>query len=245
MYIKDIVEKMLGVRIVRPQGVVVLLEQVHLHRFLKEFAVDCVFDVGANEGQYAEMLRTHAGYKGHIVSFEPIPALAALLRKKAAHDPLWHIEEVALGANAGKATFNVMQKSAFSSLHAPTQSEVGLFTNANKVTEQISVTIATLPEMFAKYQKELGFKRPFLKMDTQGHDLEIARGAGETLKQFVGLQSELSIKRIYEDTSDYRVVLDYFASQGFELSAFVPNNQGNFPQLIEIDCIMYNKKFYD
>ena len=122
------------------------------------------------------------------------------------------------------------------------QSEVSLFKNANKVTEQISVAVATLPEMFAKYQKELGFKRPFLKMDTQGHDLEIARGAGETLKQFVGLQSELSIKRIYEDTSDYRTVLDYFATQGFELSAFVPNNQGNFPQLVEIDCIMYNKK---
>ena len=78
-------------------------------------------------------------------------------------------------------------------------------------------------------------------MDTQGHDFQVAQGAGEILKEFIGLQSELSIKPIYEDTLDYQKVIAYYTSQGFELSAFVPNNEGHFPQLIEIDCIMYNK----
>ncbi len=59
------------------------------------------------------------------------------------------------------------------------------------------------------------------------------------LREFIGLQSELSIKRLYADTPDFVEALAYYRSQGFELSAFVPNNLGHFPVLLETDCIMY------
>jgi hypothetical protein len=38
-----------------------LFEQEHLRRFLSHFNVNCVFDVGANAGQYATMLRQDKG----------------------------------------------------------------------------------------------------------------------------------------------------------------------------------------
>ena len=53
-----------------------LHEQEHLRRLLRYLRVDCVYDVGANAGQYAGMLRDKADYKGRIISFEPIPWLA-------------------------------------------------------------------------------------------------------------------------------------------------------------------------
>ena len=34
-------------------------ERVHLRRLFSHLGVDCVFDVGANRGQYAQMLRGH------------------------------------------------------------------------------------------------------------------------------------------------------------------------------------------
>ncbi len=40
-------------------------------------------------------------------------------------------------------------------------------------------------------------------MDTQGNDLAVARGAGDRLSRFVGLQSELAIKKIYERQPDF------------------------------------------
>lgn len=58
------------------------------------------------------------------------------------------------------------------------------------------------------------------------------------MPEFVGLQSELAIKRIYEDSVDFRRALGFYQELGFELSALVPNNAGHFPVLVEIDCIM-------
>jgi FkbM family methyltransferase len=230
-------------RILKSGRLNAIFEEYQLLKFFDHYHVDCVFDVGANEGQYASMLRKKIGYKGDIISFEPIPAAIEILKKKSQRDRRWHVEGLALDRIARKATFNVMEGHQFSSLHTPSHEGVDLFKERNKVTETISVETATIQFMVEKYKTLLGFKRPFLKMDTQGHDWEIAQGAAETLKLFVGLQSELSLKTIYDGTPDYKTVIDYYVSQGFELSAFVPNNEGFFPKLIEIDCIMYNKLF--
>jgi FkbM family methyltransferase len=230
----------LDVSIVPKGGIAPLFEIEHLKRFFEEFAVDCVFDVVANAGQYAETLREF-GYTGSIVSFEPIPALAAQLREKAHPDGRWFVEEVALDETVRAVSFNVMESSQFSSLKAPSQEETAQFANLNVVAHGLDVTTAQLATYFARYQGQLAFRRPFLKMDTQGNDLAVARGAGTHLAEFVGLQSELAIKRIYAGSDDYRAALDFYQSAGFELSAFVPNNYGHFPMLVEMDCIMFNR----
>lgn len=235
----DAMERALGVRIVRPGAVALLFEEEHLRRFFEHFEVDCVFDVGANGGQYAKMLRERVGYQGFIVSFEPIPDLAREIRTLAQNDPRWFIEEAALDREAGTARFNVTTESQFSSLHESMGNEIDLFENDIAVVQRIEVTTTTLARELVKYRDRVEFQRPFLKMDTQGHDLAVAEGAGPALREFVGLQSELAIKRIYDGSPSYDEAIDYYRKHGFELSAFVPNNAGHFPRLIEIDCIMY------
>jgi FkbM family methyltransferase len=235
----DAMERALGVRIVRPGLVATVFEEEHLRRFFKHFAVDCVFDVGANAGQYATMLRERVGYQGFVISFEPIPALAHTIRGLAQNDPRWLVEEAALDRDVGTAAFNVSTDSQFSSLHASRFDEVDLFEKDTAVVERIEVTTTTVARELAKYRERLGFSRPFLKMDTQGHDVAVAEGAGSALRDFVGLQSELAIKRIYDGAPSHDEALHFYRTRGFELSAFVPNNGGHFPRLIEIDCIMY------
>src|SRR6516225_7101905 len=81
-------------------------ERIHLRRFFSYFGVDCVFDVGANRGQYASMLRD-IGFRGPIISYEPIPSMAETLRALSTNDPAWYVEELALDREAGLATFHL------------------------------------------------------------------------------------------------------------------------------------------
>lgn len=215
-------------------------EQEHLKKLIRLFEIDCIFDVGANNGQYAQMLRDHVRYTGHIVSFEPIPDCAAHLRELSRFDEKWHVEEAALSDRTGETSFNIMAYSEFSSLSKPIASDVDLSADGNEITESVQVRMDTIGNQFDVFQKRLGFRRPFLKMDTQGHDLFVARGAGDRLANFVALQSELSIVPIYAGMPNYSESIAFYESRGFKLSAFVPNNYGHFPRLIETDCIMYN-----
>jgi hypothetical protein len=96
----------------------------------------------------------------------------------------------------------------------------------------------TLSRVYTRLKSELGFKRPFLKLDTQGFDVEIVKSGRDIIQDFVGLQSELSIRPIYEHSVDFREAISFYQELGFEMSALVPNNAGCFPLLVEMDCIM-------
>lgn len=235
------IEKAFDVHVVYRGKAAPVFEQDHLQQFFKHFQVDCVFDVGANAGQYASMLRTEVGYQGNIVSFEPIPELAQRLRAHAATEQSWFVEELALDEKEGQASFNVLAGNQFSSLHAVSSAGADLFKKQTQLSRRIEVRTSTLAIQLRKYQEKLGFKRPFLKMDTQGHDVAVANGAGDQLGKFVGLQSELAVKRLYDDSPSFEEALDFYRTRGFELSALVPNNFGHFPRLLEIDCIMFRK----
>ena len=236
---RRIVERTLALQII-PEGKVALaFEWQHLRRFFRHFAVDCVFDVGANVGQYANMLRQRVGYRGPIISYEPVPEIAAKLRRAAASDHSWAVEELALGAASGQADFNVFAGPEFGSLHPASDAALQQFPGQARLVRRIEVRTGTVANELERYQAKLGFRRPYLKMDTQGHDLSVAAGAGDRLRDFVGLQSELAFQRLYDGAPGYDEALQFYRERGFELSALVPNNLGHFPRLLEIDCIMF------
>jgi FkbM family methyltransferase len=228
-----------GAVIVHPAEVHQLPERLHLRRLFQHFAVDAVFDVGANQGQYATQLRGEIGFQGHIVSFEPVPELAAALAERAAGDPRWHVEAMALDREAGPATFNVMASDVFSSLHQPAAEQPEVFAQANAVARRIEVMRTTLAIALPIWREKLGFRRPFLKMDTQGNDLAVFEGCGDAIREFVGLQSELSYHQSYAGAPGLAEALEAYERRGFRLSALVPNTAGHFPDLHEVDCILY------
>jgi FkbM family methyltransferase len=221
-----------------------LWEQVEaqkLRNFFRHFEVDCVFDVGANRGQYYDLLRGPVGYEGLVISFEPMPHAYKELETRASVDPKMHIRQVALDRFAGKANFNVMTNDKFSSLKSPSTSDYDKLATANSVQRTIEVTTSTLSLEVSGLSSELGFKRPFLKMDTQGNDVNVVEGAGLDILKFVGIQSELSIKKLYSETLYFHEVIAYYLAKGFAISSIFENNAGHFPDLVEMDCLMYRR----
>lgn len=217
-----------------------LHETEHLKRLFELLGVDIVFDVGANAGQYAARLRREVGYRGTIVSVEPIPEMGALINRARREDADWHLEPVAISDRSGTLTFNVMNDLQCSSLVMPDNSETNLFESQTRIQRQISVQAESLDGLMGKWLDGGRYKRPFLKLDTQGYDMNIVRGC-ERILEFVGFQSELSVKRIYEKTPLLSEAILEYCARGFDVSALVPNNAVGFPQLIEIDCIMIRR----
>lgn len=229
------------VYIARPKRLHEAWEEEVLSQALSVLSIDCVFDVGANEGQFTDVLRNRVGFSGTIVSFEPMPDAAARLRRLAAGDPLWFVEELAIADVDGTADFHVMAHKEFSSLRRPSTEEVSSLpelTRFNTVERTLTVETQTLSTALARVQLAHAFQRPMLKLDTQGSDYLILAASPAAARSFVAIQSELAIKRIYDGGQGYRASLDQFDDLGFELSAFIPNNSGHFPHLIEVNCLM-------
>jgi FkbM family methyltransferase len=218
----------------------------HLRRLFQYFAIDCVFDVGANEGQFRDFLRMEVEYRGVIVSFEPIPALADKMRARASTDSHWEVHDFALGASDCEMTLNVMKATDLSSFLAPRAPPLEAsfakhLSQMNSVHEQIRVPVRTLDSVFPAIQRRLGCGAPFLKLDTQGFDLEVARGGQEALPQMLAIQTEASLIPIYYGMPNYAEAISAFQSFGFDVSGLFPiDNQ--FPTLVEFDCVMVNRR---
>src|SRR5262249_11168132 len=75
-------------------------------RLLQHHQINVVFDIGANEGQYAATLR-EAGFEGLIVSFEPLGDAFVRLQLRSSRDPHWKCLNLAVADTSGRLRFNV------------------------------------------------------------------------------------------------------------------------------------------
>jgi FkbM family methyltransferase len=210
-----------------------------LKRLFAQLEFDGVFDIGANVGQYAQHLRSAVGYRGPIISFEPMPDAAARVRALAAHDASWRVVECAVDSSPGRATFNIMQGNEFSSLAAPSQDFEGRFHGAHQVATSITVDVITLADALGMAPD---LQRGLLKLDTQGTELRLLRGNVASLDRFPALQVEVAFKRLYEGEETFEAVLSQLAAWGYELCALFPNNHGHFPHLLESDALFLRKE---
>ena len=212
-------------------------EILALRRFLSTFGIDAVFDVGANAGQYATMLRREVGYRGLIFSFEPNPDVCARLQKRAAGDPLWHVFNMALSDSDGVVPFHIMAADQFSSIEKPAEAMEAIFVERNKVERVVDMQCRRIDNLLPELRARHSFTRPFLKMDTQGHDRAVCEGAGDRVAEMLGVQTELAVRSLYAGGTDYRVMIAWLEERGFIPNAFFANNKGHFPLLVEMDGI--------
>src|SRR5262249_3969903 len=73
---------------------------------MKRHGINMVLDVGANTGQYGTLLR-QLGFRGRIVSFEPLSDAFAALQRTAANDPFWSCHNIGLSDVDATASINV------------------------------------------------------------------------------------------------------------------------------------------
>ncbi|MCW2816757.1 MAG: hypothetical protein JWN84_4212 [Nocardioides sp.] len=218
------------------RGVASFLAAQHTAWLLRELKIDLLLDVGANVGQFAAQARRQ-GYRGCIVSFEPVPDLVEVLERKSADDPDWHVVGCALGNEDGTAEINWSRGTLSSLLPA---SEFGKQWNDSlddMATREI--VVRRLDGLWDEVADGLEAPRAFLKMDTQGYDVETFRGAGDRVAQLFGLQSEVAMVPIYDGMPRFLDQLALYESAGFETTGMFPvNRDRDTLRAIEFDLMM-------
>jgi FkbM family methyltransferase len=197
--------------------------------------VDLVVDVGANEGQFAQRLR-HA-YKGDIISFEPVSKSFARLERAAAPDPRWSVHKMALGSANTTATIHVASSTKFSSLLTANEFSRQRFRRSTVDAEEL-VSVKRLEDVLPSLVDETVPKRLFLKLDTQGYDLEVFKGLGTLADQVVAMQSEVSLIPIYEGTPHWTHSIATYEHAGFHVAGLFPVVRDAAGRIIEYDCLM-------
>lgn len=187
---------------------------VHLKELFAALEIDTVLDVGANYGQYYEFLRDKVGFTGVVHSFEPIPELGAKLAARSASDPKWHVNQCALGIKSGKAQFHISDKPGWSSLRELRRGQ-SRPTDDLQIMRSVEVEVRSLDDVVGK----LKVNNLYLKLDTQGSDLDVLRGGEATLKIVNGLQTELGCIPCYDGAASPAEVLAFLAERGFWMTA--------------------------
>lgn len=199
------------------------------------FGITAVIDVGANAGQFRDQIRSEIGFTGPIFSFEADPTLAARLQERAASDPAWTVMPVALGATAGSMTFNIMHDPVYNSFKTPTTASVTGHERGNTVVRTVDVEVATLDALVNRFPD---LAHTYLKIDTQGFDLEVIKGAAGILAQVPAMQTEISIKPIYADSPTMEQSIAAMKAHGFTIAdMFLVSTDGEH-RAVEFDCVM-------
>lgn len=185
--------------------------QSYLKHILKTNSIDCVWDIGANTGQYAIMLR-NIGFCGDILSFEPIPSTWNELRRNAASDLRWNVfQRCAVGLNEGLSSMNVTADSVSSSLFRPI--------NMTDVVGTAEVIVERLDSII---DKVLPSTSSLLKLDCQGGEYNIILSAGEKIRRFSYVQMETSIYPLYEGERTLFELSELMHTLGFDVAFIFP-----------------------
>lgn len=215
----------------------------HLRDLFATYEVDCVFDVGANLGQYRDMLREESGFSARILSFEPVKKYAEVLKERAKTDQKWTICDFALGNDAKISQIHVTKSPGLNSFLAPRRDRVTGFWADDAICGTEAVETRTLDDVYQDLRSQFGFRRPYLKIDTQGFDMEVLKGAKGSIETFCGLQTEASIRPLYDGMPDYREMIGYLASLGYSISGLFPVWHDPALRMVEFDCVMVSDRF--
>jgi FkbM family methyltransferase len=180
---------------------------------LGDLSVDLVLDVGANLGQYAGIhLREWAGYRGRIASFEPVASCYARCAISATDDPLWATFSYGLSDIDATVPISVPTgQEDLSSLHAFAEAGARMVETTTISVETVSVR--RLDRVIGEIARPLD--RLALKLDVQGHEAAVLRGAERTLERVVLIECEMPLVRMYNGQSTFAELLSVLAGSGF------------------------------
>lgn len=186
--------------------------------YLASLGINLIFDVGANEGQYATHMRA-LGYQGRIISFEPLNSVYGKLRGRSATDPEWEAVNCALGNCDETAEINISKNTWSSSLLDILPAHVESAPESEYQGKE-KITVRALDSIIEDYYRPAD--KLFLKIDTQGFGMKVLQGAENSLDRILGIHLEMSLVPLYKDEPLLGELATYLYGKGYTLVSIEP-----------------------
>jgi FkbM family methyltransferase len=205
---------------------------------LSDGSIRTVLDVGGAVGQYGNHIREH-GFAGSILSFEPQNRSYQQLQQHATADGRWTAYHTALGSEESEIEMHVASNYSSSSILPMSGNQVfGITTTAVE-----KVKLSRLDKLALS---DASFQGPaWMKLDVQGYEIEVLKGATAILEHVPYIESELSIASLYEGQPLIGEVINYLDSLGYDLFALGnPLVHKESIRIMQLDGIFVRKGFY-
>jgi len=176
---------------------------------LRALECDLVLDVGANRGQFT-LMACLVLPQVPVQAYEPLLTEAAVFRVVHGRREGVTLHALALGDQPGEAELHVSGRADSSSLLPIGDLQARLFPSTAEVGRQ-KVTVATLDSLPAHWRTA---SRALLKLDVQGFELNVLRGATEALKHCAYVYAECSEMPLYSGQALRAEVEEFLRQQG-------------------------------
>lgn len=169
-----------------------------------------VIDVGGNLGQFT--IASAKLFKDPLIfTFEPMPKCAEKISQFSKKIKNLSVFPIAIGESPGQVSFQVNSHIQASSILPLASSHLSSFPDAKEI-EVIEVEVKTLDSVLAEHE----FKSPvLLKIDTQGYEANVIRGASKTLKRVDYVLLEVSFKELFRGEMLFPEILKLMESNHF------------------------------
>lgn len=181
--------------------------------YVRDAGIEAVVDVGAYVGDYAGDLRA-GGYRGRLLSIEPQDGVFGRLAGRCAGDPLWDCLQCGLGSADGEAVLSVSANEYSSSVLPILESHVAA-APASRQRRSQRIPMRTLDSVVGEWGVPDGLLG--VKIDVQGYEAEVLRGATATLPRVAFLEIELSLVSLYVGQVLFVEMIEDLRSRGLFL----------------------------
>jgi FkbM family methyltransferase len=179
-------------------------------KWLQDLGIQTILDIGANEGQFINKISLILP-EANIYSFEPLKKPFEQLQKLAFQNKNITAFNFALGDEEKESIIHHNEYSPSSSMLELTSLHKGAFPfTRNVLEENISVKV------FDKISSGLNLqKNILLKIDVQGFEINVLRGAEGTLKDIDVIFIETSFYELYKHQPLFNDIYSFLFQRGF------------------------------
>ncbi len=193
------------------------IESLELLEAARPLGINVIYDVGANVGTWA-MLAKAVIPDVSVEAFEPLQNLHPEFKRNVSTLAGIRLHPVALGSKSGEAALHVMSLADASSLLPladASRSQFGV-----EEIEQVPIQVRRMDE----YRIERNLPLPdLIKLDVQGYELEVLKGATECLRAAKAVVVEVSFIEYYHKQCLFHSVVEFLAGFGLYLSVLGVN----------------------